>query len=105
MLLNRKYWGNLARKEWLVNGNRNLQFFQNKANSRRKRKLLMKLWENCDVWMDDYKAISEQSGLDYTQIFIATRSIGTLSPNLGLMKLIFNFGNNELIKLSNFGGH
>ena len=37
LLYNQKYWGALKRKEWLVNGDRNSRFFQQQANTRRKR--------------------------------------------------------------------
>jgi len=67
MLFNQKYWGKLARKEWLVNGDRNSKFFQNKANFRRKRKLVMKLQDDCGIWIDDHKLIAQKFISDYTQ--------------------------------------
>jgi len=30
MLFNQKYWGDLSRKEWLINSNRNSKYFQTK---------------------------------------------------------------------------
>jgi len=43
MLLNKKYWGGLGRKSWLVYDNKNSKLFQCRANIRRERKLLIKI--------------------------------------------------------------
>jgi len=53
LLFNQKYWGKLRRKEWLVNGDHNSQYFQQQANTRRKRKLICKLKNDCGMWIDN----------------------------------------------------
>ena len=69
MLFSQKYWGKLNRKEWLVNGDRNLKYFQQRANARRKRKLVIKLKDACGVWIDNLKAIVDKFILDYSKRF------------------------------------
>ena len=54
MLFNQKYWEKSAR----LNGDRNSKFFQNKAIFRRKRKLVMKLQDDCGIRIDDHKMIA-----------------------------------------------
>jgi len=49
LVFNQKYWGNFTRKEWLINGDRNSRFFQQRATTRRKKKLLYKLKDDCGV--------------------------------------------------------
>ena len=101
MLFNQKYQRKLARKEWLVNGDRNSKFFQNNANSKRKRKIVMKLLDDCGIWIEDHKMIAEKFISDYMQRFKSTHNNARLLPNLELWKLISYLGNYELIKLPN----
>jgi len=65
LLFNRKYWGKLAQKEWLVNGDWNSRFFQQSANSRRKTKIVMKIKDECGVWIDDHQLITNKFIIDY----------------------------------------
>jgi len=60
MLFNQKYWGKLRQKEWLVSGDRNTTFSQHKVNTRRKRKLVIKLRDDCGLWIDDHKVIADK---------------------------------------------
>jgi len=53
LLFNQKYWGRLARKEWLVNGDRNSNYFQRRANSRRKNLLITKIKNDVGNWIED----------------------------------------------------
>jgi len=104
MLFNHKYWGKLARKERLVNGDRNSKLFQNKVNARRKRKLIMKLQDDCGIWIDDHKMIAEKFISDYKQWLKSTHYNARVLPNLGLSKIISDLDNNKLIKLQNLEG-
>ena len=69
MLFNQKYWGKLSRKEWLINGDRNYKFFQQNANARRKRKIIIKLKADCGIWVTDQKDIADKFILNYSQRF------------------------------------
>jgi len=42
-LFNQKYWGRLARKDWLVNGDRNSRYFHQAMKARNRVLLLLKL--------------------------------------------------------------
>jgi len=53
LLVNQKYWGTFRRKEWLVNGDGNSRYFQQQANTRRKKKLVCKLKDDCGMWVDN----------------------------------------------------
>jgi len=53
LLFNQKYWGTFRRKEWLVNGDRNSRYFQQQANTSRKKKLVCKLKDDCGMWIDN----------------------------------------------------
>lgn len=101
MLFNQKYWGKLARKEWLVNGDRNSKFFHKQANARRKRKLVMELRDECGVWLDDHKLIAEKFISDYKQRIKSVHNNARILPNSGLSKVILDLDNSELIKLPN----
>ena len=57
MPFNQKYWGQLNRKELSINGDINSKYFQHNASTRRKRKMVVKLKDECGVWIDDYTAI------------------------------------------------
>jgi len=101
LLFNQKYWGKLARKEWLVNGDRNSRFFQQSANARRKRKLVMKIKDDCGVWIDDHKLIADKFTADFNQRYLSTHRNPRVLPDLGLSKLITDLDNDELIKPPN----
>ena len=101
MLFNQKYWGKLNRKEWLVHGNRTSKYFQQRANARRKRKLVIKLKDECGVWIDDQKAITDKFILDYSRRFKSADIVNKTLPNLGLVKLISDTENFELVRLPN----
>ena len=40
LMFNQKYWGRLARKEWLIKGDRNSSFFERSATSVEKNRKL-----------------------------------------------------------------
>jgi len=46
-----------------VSGDGNTNFFQHRANTRRKKKLVIKLQDDCAVWIDEYKVIAKHLGL------------------------------------------
>ena len=62
MLFDQKYWGQVRQKEWLVNGDRNTTFFQRRVNTRRKKKLIIKLCDDDGIWINEQHAIRENIG-------------------------------------------
>ena len=69
MLFNQKYWDRFKRKERLVNGDRNSRFFQQLVKTRRKRNAVLKLKDECGVWLDTQQAIVDKLVADYTARF------------------------------------
>jgi len=68
-MFNQKYWNNHKRKEWLLNGDRNTKFFQQRAIGRRKYKLVHKLKNDCGLWMDTQQDVAEKFISDYNHGF------------------------------------
>ena len=91
----------MARKEWLINGDRSSKFFQNRANLRRKRKLVMKLRDDCGIWIDDQKLIADKFISDYTQRFKSAHNTHRVILNMGIPELISDNDNAKLTKLPN----
>jgi len=58
LLFSQKYWGNFRRKKWLVTGDRNSRFFHQQARTKRKRKLVCKIKNDCGAWIDDPQDIA-----------------------------------------------
>ena len=83
LLFTQKYYGKMARKEWLVNGDRNSKSFHNRANSRRTRKLVIKLRDDCGIWIDDRKLIANKFISDFTQQFKFAHNTNKVSQNWG----------------------
>ena len=72
LLFNQKYWGNFKRKEWLVNGDRNSRFFHHQANTKRKKKLVCKIKDECGIWIDNPQIIAETFVHAYSTRFRTT---------------------------------
>ena len=70
------------------------------VHCRRKMKLVMKLRDDCGIWINDQKLIVDKFILDYTQWFRSGKSTRKIVPNLG-PKLISDIDNNDFIKLPN----
>ena len=67
--LQQEYWDKMARKDWIVNGDRNSKKFQIRANCRRKKKIMIKIKDDCGIWINDKKIIAEKLIIDYVQRF------------------------------------
>ena len=99
MLFNQKYWGILRRKEWLVNGDRNSRFFQQQANTRRKKKLIYRIKSDCGIWLTTPQEIALKFTQDYSIRFQAPPRVDPLLPDPGLCSLINHSDNVRLIKI------
>ena len=99
LLFHQKYWGTFRRKEWLVNGDRNSRYFQQQANTRRKRKLICKLKDDCGIWIDDPQTIADKFVHDYTTRFLSTGQGGNTMPNPQLDSGISYSDNLRLIEI------
>jgi len=85
----------------LVNGDRNNTFFQRRANTRRKKKLVIKLHDDCVIWIDEQQAIADK----FTTDFIKRYKSGHANPHslsdIGLPKLVSEQENRELLRPPN----
>ena len=69
MFFNQKYWDRRKCNEWLVNGDRNSRYFQQLVKNQRKRNVVLKLKDECGVWLDTQQAIADKLVTDYTARF------------------------------------
>jgi len=99
LLFHQKYWGTFKRKEWLVNGDRNSRFFQQQANTRRKKKLICKLKDECGLWVDNPQTIGQKFIHDYTSRFMSSNNGATTTPDSMLDTEISEVDNRKLISI------
>lgn len=78
MFFNQKCWNKLSGKEWLVNSDRNSKYLQHNADTRRKRKIVVKLKDECSIWIDNHKATVDKFILDYSKRFKSTQTIAEI---------------------------
>jgi len=98
MLFSGKYSGNLRRKQWLVNGDRNSRYFQQKANTQRKQKLVYKT-NDCGLWMDNQRDIADKFILDYADRLKSNKPSNSNFLDLQLASGISHRDNLNLIKI------
>ena len=101
MLSNQRYWGKLQRKDWLVNGDRNTTFFQRRANYKRKKKLTIKLRDECGVRIDEPKATADKFTDEFHKWFKSNFNSQSCIADLGLNHLVTEPENNDLVRLPN----
>ena len=101
LLFSQKYWGKLQRKEWLTKGDRNTSFFQRRANFARKKKLTIKLQDECGVWINEQEAIADKFIEDFSKRFKSSHTPQRIILDLGLAPLLSDQENKELIRLPN----
>ena len=91
MLFNQKYWKKFSRKAWLVNGDRSAKYFQPQANATRKWKLIIKIQDDCRIWIDDHKKIANKFILDYSQRIKSAHGHTRTLPNLELSEKNYRY--------------
>ena len=100
LLFNQKYWGSYRRKEWLVNGDQNSRFFQQRANNRRKKKLVCKLNDDCGLWIDNPQAVAEKFVNDYKTRYLSAGHLDGQIPDPQLPSRISYSDNLSLIRIT-----
>ena len=80
-LFSKKYWGRLARKDWVVNGDRHSPFFHQTVKARKTRSKVLKLKDPSGVWVDESSQIKSMFVNEFTTRF---KSAQTNSPNVQL---------------------
>jgi len=107
-LFNQKYWGKLARKDWLVNGDRNSRFFHQLMKARKSCNAIVKIKDSSSVWVDSPTHIQQLFVHDFTSRFKSLHptpfSIDFVLPlvvseedNINLVKPVEDHGIKEAI--------
>ena len=52
-LFDQKYWGTLARKDWLVNGDQNSRYFHQSMKARKTHSVILRIKDASGVWIDE----------------------------------------------------
>jgi len=85
----------------LINGDRNTTFFQRRANTRRKKNIIIKLRDDCDLWITEQEQIANKFTTDFSKRFKSSHYDQRTLPYLGLQNLISDEEKSELIRLPN----
>jgi len=73
LLFNTRYWGNLARKKWLVDGDRNSRYFHQVAVSRERSNTILRIKETTGNWVEDPVSVSQHFIHDLSSRFTSVR--------------------------------
>ena len=68
-LFNKRYWGNLARKKWLVDGDRNSRLFHQSATNRKRGCSILRIKDTSGIWIEERPAIQQKFILDFSSRF------------------------------------
>jgi len=83
LLFNKRFWGTLARKKWLVDGDRSSRYFHHLAAQRKNQCSILRLKDPSGIWIEDVNAIRQHFLQDYIHRFTSARnSLAALSGNL-----------------------
>ena len=90
-----KYWGKMARREWLLNGGRNSLFFFFISPWRQERQEAFK--DSSGVWVEDPAQIERMFIIDFSARFKSTQ---VNSPNIDMemLNLVSAEDNNRLLQ-------
>jgi len=97
-LLNQKYWGKLARKEWLVNGDRNSCFCHQSMKARKPRSSIVKINDSSGVCVDSPTQIQKLFVHDFATRFKSSHQ-NRIYTDIDLPLVVSEEDNINLIKL------
>ena len=84
-LCNKRYWGNLARKSWLVDGDRHSRFFHQCITNRKHRSSLVRIKDDTGVWLEQLPMIQQKFIADFASRFTSSRQLSSMNlSNLAL---------------------
>jgi len=78
-LFNQKYWKKLARKEWLVDGDRHSRYFHQTMKVRKSRSKIIKIKDAFGVWIEEAPRIQQLFVHDFTSRFKSSDTTVTRS--------------------------
>jgi len=83
LLFNKRYWGNLARKRWLVDGDRNYRYFHQSAKNRKRHCSILRIKDASGIWLEELQVIRQKFIDDFSDHFTSARSsLSKLNCNL-----------------------
>ena len=83
LLFNKRYWGTLARKKWLVDGDRNSRYFHHSAKRKSNQSAILRIQDASGIWIEDIPGIRHHIIQDFIQRFTSAReSLTRLNSNL-----------------------
>ena len=96
-IFNQKYWGKMARKEWLVNGDRNSHFFHQTIKTRKTRSRIVKLKDNSGVWVEEPVQIEQMFINDFTAR-IKSAQVSSTNIDMEMLNLVSAVDNDTLLQ-------
>ena len=82
LLFNKHYWGSLARKKWLVDGDRNSRFFHQTATTRKRGCSIPRIKDTAGIWLEELPAIQQKFIMDFSSHFTSLTVAGQGSMTL-----------------------
>jgi len=70
------------------------------VNARRKRKMVIRLKDECGIWIENQQTIVDKFITNFANIFKSAHEFNQNIPTLGLHKLISYSKNNDLVRLT-----
>ena len=98
LLFNKRYWGNFARKKWLVDGDRHSRYFHQSAKSKSNRSSILRIKDASGIWIEDLQGIRHQFLQDFVCRFTTARESLTRLPNSLTSTVVTAEENESLIK-------
>jgi len=83
LLFNKRYWGTLARKKWLVDGDRATRYFHQSAQKKKHKCSILRIKDPSGIWIEEPHAVRQRFIQDYIHQFSSARaSLTTLNGHL-----------------------
>jgi len=98
LLFNQRYWGKLACKRWLVDGDRNTRFFHHSAKTRKQRSSILRIKDDVGVWLDQPPLIQQKFIEDFSSRFTSGCSSRALHLTRSVSPVITAQDNLDLIR-------
>ena len=99
LLFNQSYWGQFARKQWLINGDRNSKFFHQSVSARKRRFNIIRIKDETGVWLNEFESIKNKFILEFSYRFKSSRPSLWSLPDLSISPVITTDENLELIRI------
>ena len=96
-LFNQKYWGTLARKDWLVNGDRHSRYFHQSMKAQKMRGKIFKIQDASGIWIDEPTSLKQLFVHDFSSRFSSARA-HTASPHIALSTRVSKADNALLLR-------